>query len=61
MRVSNVIRGLAAHFVPLTDAVLLDAYEWAVEQECSIKDLLREDIAEALTLAVTTARASVEN
>lgn len=53
-----MIRVLAAHFVPLTDTVLLDAYEWAVEQECSVKDLLREDVAEALALAVSSSRAA---
>lgn len=55
-----MIRVLAAYFVPLTDVVLLDAYEWAVEQECTVKDLLREDVAEALALAVTSARAAVD-
>lgn len=55
-----MIRVLAAHFVPLTDTVLLDAYEWAVEQECSVKDLLREDVAEALALAVSSSRATVD-
>lgn len=53
-----MIRVLAAHFVPLTDTVILDAYEWAVEQECSVKDLLREDVAEALALAVSSSRAA---
>jgi len=53
-RVSNLIRVLAAHFVPMNDTVLVEAYEWAVEQEYSVKDLLlREDVAEALVLAVT--------
>lgn len=53
-RVSNVIRALAAHFVPLTDTVLINAYEWALEQEpeSGIKDLLRDDVAEALVLFV---------
>lgn len=59
-RVGNIIRVLAAHFVPMTDTVLADAYEWAVEQgaECSIRDLLGDDNAEALVMAVT-ARAAV--
>lgn len=53
-RVSNLIRVLAAHFVPMSDAVLVDAYEWAVEQEFSVKDIVeREDVAEALIMAVT--------
>ena len=45
---SNIIKGLAAHFVPLTDVVLLEAYEWAVEQENSVKDLLSEEVGENL-------------
>lgn len=58
-RVCNVIRVLAAYFVPLTDNVLVDAYEWAVEQDCGVKDLLlREDIAEAMVVAVSNARPS---
>lgn len=54
-RVSNIIRVLAVHFVPLTDTILAEAYEWTIEQEAeyNIKDLLREDAAEALVLAVT--------
>jgi len=47
-RVSNIIRVLAAHFVPLTDTVLLEAYEWTVDQDSGIKDLIQEDIGEAL-------------
>ena len=50
---SNIIRVLAAHFHPLTDAVLLEAYEWAVEQECDVKDLLQEDVGAALVAAVS--------
>ena len=53
-RVSNIIRVLAAYFVPMTDVILVEAYEWVVEQNCSVKDLLREDVAEALIAAVTT-------
>lgn len=52
-RVSNIIRVLAAHFVPLTDTILLNAYEWAVEQDGSIKDLLQEDVSEALVAAIS--------
>ena len=51
-RVSNIIRVLAAHFTPLTDAVLLEAYEWAVEQEFAVKDLLLDDVGAALVAAV---------
>lgn len=52
-RVSNIIRVLAAHYHPLTDAVLLEAYEWAVEQECGVKDLLQEDVGPAMIAAVS--------
>jgi exosome complex component RRP4 len=45
---------LAAHFVPLTDTILLEAYEWAVEQEYDVKDLLHDDIGTALVATVST-------
>jgi exosome complex component RRP4 len=53
-RVANIIRVLAAHFVPLTDMLLAKAYDWAVEQECDVKDLLQEDIGEDLVVAATS-------
>ena len=52
MRVANIIRSLAAHSLPLTDLILLEAYEWTIEQEVEVKDILREDVAEALVTAV---------
>ncbi|KZT03590.1 exosome complex exonuclease rrp4 [Laetiporus sulphureus 93-53] len=51
-RVTNIIRVLAAHFIPLTDTLLLDAYEWAVEQEGDVKVLLQPDVGDALVMAV---------
>ncbi|KIP04213.1 hypothetical protein PHLGIDRAFT_31465 [Phlebiopsis gigantea 11061_1 CR5-6] len=51
-RVTNIIRALAAHWQPLTDAVLLEAYEWAVEQDCDVKDLLLDDVAAALVASL---------
>ncbi|KZV92007.1 hypothetical protein EXIGLDRAFT_791266 [Exidia glandulosa HHB12029] len=51
-RVSNIIRVLADRFVPLTDALLVDAYEWAVDQECKVTEILHEDVADALAAAV---------
>lgn len=51
-RVSNIIRILAARFTPLTDATLLEAYEWAVEQELNVKDLLQEDVGDALVASL---------
>ncbi|KAJ7600650.1 exosome complex exonuclease rrp4 [Mycena floridula] len=47
-RVANIIRILAAHFVPLTDLALLEAYEWSVEYHSDVKDLLNEDVGDAL-------------
>ena len=52
-RVSNIIRVLAAHFVPLTDAILLEAYEWAVEQESgAVKDMLNDEVAESMVASI---------
>lgn len=52
-RVTNIIRVLAAHFVPLTDALLMEAYEWTVDQEGGAKDLLQEDVGDALVATIT--------
>ena len=38
--------------MPLTDTILLEAYEWAVEQECPVKDLLQEDIGDSLVASL---------
>jgi len=51
-RISNIIRVLADHFIPLNDTILLEAYEWVIEQEGEIKDLLG-DAGEALVAAVS--------
>ena len=51
-RVTNLITILAAHSIPLTDAVLLDAYEWSLEQEGDVKDLLQEDVGDALVATI---------
>ncbi|KAK7039596.1 hypothetical protein R3P38DRAFT_2900589 [Favolaschia claudopus] len=55
-RVSNIIQVLASHFVPLTDTLLLEAYEWTVENDTDAKGLLSEDVGAAL-VATVTARA----
>ncbi|OBZ74223.1 Exosome complex component RRP4 [Grifola frondosa] len=55
-RVSNIIRVLAAQFTPLTDAVLLEAYDWAVEQESDVKDVLQDDFGEALVATISARR-----
>lgn len=49
----NIIRILASHFVPLSDTLLLEAYEWTVEQESRAKDLLQEDVGDALVGTIT--------
>ncbi|KDQ50706.1 hypothetical protein JAAARDRAFT_141473 [Jaapia argillacea MUCL 33604] len=51
-RVSNIISILAGHFVPLTDTVLLEAYEWVLDQDIAVKDLIQEDVGDALVTAV---------
>ncbi|KAI0665175.1 exosome complex exonuclease rrp4 [Cubamyces menziesii] len=51
-RVSNIIKVLAAHFVPLTDTILLEAYEWVVEQEGNVKDLLSDEFGETMVASL---------
>jgi len=51
-RVTNLIKVLASHFVPLSDVILLEAYEWAVENDVEVKDLMQPDICEALIATV---------
>ncbi|KIM44819.1 hypothetical protein M413DRAFT_442786 [Hebeloma cylindrosporum] len=53
-RVTHIIHVLTSHFVPLTDALLLEAYEWTVEQETSVKDLLQQDFGDALVASVVS-------
>lgn len=53
-RVTNLIKILAGHFVPLSDVVLLEAYEWAVENDVEVKDLMQPDVCEALIATVGT-------
>ncbi|KAG1743100.1 hypothetical protein EDB19DRAFT_586494 [Suillus lakei] len=52
-RVSNIIRVFADHFVPLTDTLLLEAYEWVIEQEGDAKHLLLGDAGDALVAAMS--------
>ncbi|KAG9014350.1 exosome non-catalytic core subunit rrp4 [Tulasnella sp. JGI-2019a] len=51
-RVSNIIRILAAHSVSLTDSVLAAAYDWTLEQQGDVKDMLGEDYSESLVAAM---------
>ncbi|KAF7360498.1 Exosome complex component rrp4 [Mycena venus] len=52
-RVANIIQVLASHFVPLTDTLLLEAYEWTVENDTDAKGLLSEDVGDALVATIT--------
>jgi exosome complex component RRP4 len=51
-RVTNIIRTLATHFVPLTDVLLLDAYEWVVDNQDSSIGVLSEESTDALLAAL---------
>ncbi|KXN87671.1 Exosome complex component rrp4 [Leucoagaricus sp. SymC.cos] len=53
-RVSNIVRILASHFVPLTDTLLIEAYDWTVDQEGGVKDLLTEDFGDALVTSLAS-------
>ncbi|KAF5337036.1 hypothetical protein D9611_002929 [Ephemerocybe angulata] len=55
-RVANIIKILASHSIPLTDTLLLDAYDWTMEQEegSDVKRLLLEDHGDALVAAVAS-------
>lgn len=50
---SNIIHVLADHFVPLTDTILLEAYNWVMEQDVDTKNLAFGDISDALVAAMT--------
>jgi exosome complex component RRP4 len=52
-RVCNIIQVFSSHSVPVSDALLIEAYEWLVEQESDGKDLLlSDDFAQALVATV---------
>lgn len=53
VRVTNIIKVLAGHYVPITDSVLRRAYDWVMEQSVGTKDLLHDDVAGLLVSAVT--------
>jgi exosome complex component RRP4 len=52
-RVSNIIRVLASRSLPITDTIVLEAYEWVVEHDSDVKDLFLEDVTDAMIAAVT--------
>ena len=53
MRVTNIIKVLGGHYVPITDSVLLQAYDWVIGQGVGTKELLQDDVAGLLVTAVT--------
>jgi exosome complex component RRP4 len=53
VRVTNIIKVLAEHYVPIADSVLRQAYDWVVRQGVEAKDLLQDDVAALLVAAVT--------
>jgi len=53
-RVTNIIQVLSSHFIPLTDTLLLEAYEWTVKQEGDAVNLLQEDFGNALVASLTS-------
>jgi len=55
-RVTHIIRVLTSHFIPLTDTLLLEAYEWTIEQETNVRDLLQQDFGDALVTSITAGR-----
>ena len=41
--------------MPISDIALAEAYDWVVEQDISIKQLLEEDVADALVTTLANA------
>ncbi|THV08560.1 exosome complex exonuclease rrp4 [Dendrothele bispora CBS 962.96] len=52
-RVANIITVLASHSIPLTDLVLLEAYEWSIEQDMDVKNLLQDELGDALVASIS--------
>ncbi|KAF8705468.1 Exosome complex exonuclease RRP4 N-terminal region, partial [Rhizoctonia solani] len=52
VRVCNIIRVLARHHVPLTDHLIEQAYEWVIDQNIEIVDILNEENGESLAANV---------
>lgn len=50
---TNIITSLARNNVPLTDTLLNDAYDWAVEQDITTTQLLNEEVAETMVIALS--------
>ncbi|CAE6418366.1 unnamed protein product [Rhizoctonia solani] len=52
VRVCNIIQALAHHHVPLTDHLIEQAYEWVIEQNIEIVDILSEEVEDSLVASV---------
>ncbi|KAF8757822.1 Exosome complex exonuclease RRP4 N-terminal region [Rhizoctonia solani] len=52
VRVCNIIRVLARHHVPLTDHLIEQAYEWVIDHNIEIVDILNEENGESLVANV---------
>jgi len=52
-RVGNIIRVLAARSIPFTDSLLVEAYEWAIDRDGDVADLLQTDVGDSLVAAIT--------
>lgn len=55
---SSLIQILASHFIPLSDEILVEAYEWSVEACGDTRDLLSNDIGDALIAVVCASSSS---
>ncbi|KAF8605795.1 hypothetical protein BDV93DRAFT_537182 [Ceratobasidium sp. AG-I] len=53
-RVSNIIRVLARHHIPFTDHLIEQVYEWVIDQNIEIVDILNEEVAESMIATVPT-------
>jgi len=47
-RVTNIITILARHNTPITDSLLAEAYDWVVEHETDVKDMLSVEYGELM-------------
>ncbi len=50
--VANIVGILAQFYVPISDVIIVQAYDWATENDYAAKDLLQVDVAETMVLAV---------
>ncbi|KAG8901870.1 exosome non-catalytic core subunit rrp4 [Tulasnella sp. 403] len=53
-RITNIITIFSKYCVPITDTHLVEAYDWAIEQDIKIPDMLADDHAELLVAALSS-------